>query len=202
MSTVIPMEHDEHVITQSLLPWYARGQLDDAEMREVQAHLAHCPACQAELAAERPMRRLLDLATPPTTSAEAGLARLRKRMAAEARAPGRRSWIPWALGLQGAAIAGLLGLVLLPTLQPAAVFHGLSAAPAAHGATVEALIMFKPGSTEAAVRAALLAHGASIVSGPTESGAYHLRLAADPAVLTALRAEAPVALLESLEARK
>ncbi|MBV8503172.1 MAG: zf-HC2 domain-containing protein [Paucibacter sp.] len=200
MSTVIPMEHDEHVATQALLPWYTRGQLDDAEMRQVQAHLEHCPACQAELAAERPLRTLLDLATPPAGSAEAGIARMRRRLSAEAKAQPRRAapWMPWALGLQGATIAALLGVLLVPAAP--ALYHGLSAEPAAAG--IEALVMFKPGSSEAEVRAALLAHGASISSGPTESGAYRLHLTADPAALAALRAENVVALAEPLEPRK
>ena len=201
MSVVVPLEHDDpHVAVQALLPWYARGQLDADEMSEVQAHLLNCPACRAELEAERPLQTLLSLpATAPAGDVESGLARMRARIKADA-APARAPrWVAWALGGQGLAIAGLLAVLVLPRVmvmsEPAA-YQGLSAAP--QKATAEALIMFRPDASEQRIRELLQAHGAEVVGGPTEAGAYLLRLHGGNAALPQLRAESIVTLAEPL----
>ena len=196
MSVVIPMEHDEHVAVQALLPWYARGQLGDDEMAEVQQHLLHCQACRNELAAERPMQALLDIAgaQPEGGDAEAGLARLNARMQPIPSQPTRR-WMPWALGAQGAACLLMLGL-WLQARQDLPDYQGLSATGAAPVAA-DALVMFKPGASEQALRELLQAQGASVVAGPTETGAWLLRV--DARGLAALRAAPIVALAEPLQ---
>ena len=98
MSIVVPMEHDEHIAVQALLPWFARGQLGDDEMGEVQRHLLHCQACRNELAAERPMQTLLNVADalPQGGDVEAGLAKMRAQMQRPEVAPRAPRWMPWA----------------------------------------------------------------------------------------------------------
>jgi hypothetical protein len=198
MSVVIPMEHDEHVAVQALLPWYARGQLGERETADMQRHLLHCPACRNELAAEQPMQALLNAAgaVPEGGDVEAGLAKLHARMQpqrqAEPRAP---RWMPWALGLQGCAVVMLLGLWLHGRdVEPA--YQGLSAAGTAPVAA-DALVMFKPGTSEQQLRELLQAEGAGIVAGPTQTGAYLLRV--DARGLAELRAAAIVQLAEPLQ---
>ncbi len=196
MSVVIPMEHDEHAAAQALLPWFARGQLDEADTAKVQRHLAHCALCRDELAAERPMQALLAGAEAPAGGdVEAGLARLHARLQP---LPPRREaprWMPWALGLQGAACVLLLTLWLqAPPQAPA--YEGLSAAGAAPVAA-DALVMFKPGTTEQALRELLQAQGARVVAGPTETGAWLLHV--DARGLAALRAATIVQLAEPLQ---
>lgn len=197
MSVVIPMDPDEHAAVQALLPWYARGQLDDAEAAQVQQHLLHCAACRRELAAEQPMQALLNVAGAPAPvgDVEASLARLHARMAPAA--PGRAMprWVPWALGLQGAAVAVLLG-VLIGTRGAEPAYEGLSAAGTAP-VVADALVMFKSGTSEQAVRELLRAEQAGIVAGPTETGAWLLRV--DARGLAALRAAPIVALAEPLQ---
>lgn len=196
MSVVIPLDQDEHAAVQALLPWYARGQLDDAEMNQVQQHLLQCAACRAELAAEQPMQTLLSVAAHPVPAGdvEAGLARMHARMSPVPPKPASR-WMPWALGLQGAAVAVLLGVLLMTRpFEPA--YQGLSAAGTAPVAA-DALVMFKPGTSEQAVRELLQAEKAGIVAGPTETGAWLLRI--DPAGLAALRAAPIVAVAEPLQ---
>lgn len=220
MSTVIAIERDPHATVQALLPWYARQQLDDAEMDEVRAHLADCPRCRAELETEQALRALLATAPGPHRAAgdgavEAGLARMRARIeaarpraaAAAPRAPATLPrWFGWLVGAQGGAIAALALLLVWPQLQAPTEpgFRGLASAGAAQP-TAEALIMFKPGATEREIRAALQAGGASVVGGPTENGAWLLRLPreeqARALALQRLRGAPGVALAESLEPR-
>lgn len=201
MSVVIPMEHDEHVAVQALLPWYARGQLDDTEMGQVQQHLLHCQACRNELAAERPMQTLLSVADalPEGGDVEAGLAKMRARLQPPAAAPGAPRaprWMPWALGLQGAAVAMLLGL-WLQARDDVPVYQGLSAAADSAPVVADALVMFRPGTSERALRELLRAQDASIVAGPTETGAWLLRV--QPRGLVGLRASPLVTLAEPLQ---
>lgn len=197
MSVVIPMEPDEHAAVQALLPWYARGQLDEADLAKVRQHLPHCPLCRNELAAERPMQTLLAGADDAqrTGDVEAGLARLHARLQPAARQPAAPRWVPWALGAQGAACALLLGL-WLQARQDAPAYEGLSAAGAAPVAA-DALVMFRPGTGEQAVRELLQAQGAGVVAGPTETGAWLLRV--DARGLAALRAAPIVQLAEPLQ---
>ncbi|MCE4554596.1 zf-HC2 domain-containing protein [Pelomonas cellulosilytica] len=196
MSMVIPMEPDEHGAVQALLPWYAKGQLGDAEAVMVQRHLLGCAGCRHELAAETPMRTLLNVAamSEPAGEVEAGLAKLHARMRPEAKRATPR-WMPWALGLQGCAVALLLGL-WLHDRQDAPDYVGLSAAGTAP-VVADALVMFKPGTSEQALRKLLQAEGASVVAGPTEGGAWLLRV--DARGLAALRAAPIVTMAEPLQ---
>ncbi len=204
MSVVIPLAHDPHASVQAVLPWYARGQLGDDEMQEVQEHLLRCAECRADLAAERPLQTLLSLpeAAPDSGGVESGLRQMRSRLDADAQA-GRRTprpvwWMGWGLGLQSVAVVLLLVLLMQSRSQmPAYLGMAAPSAPASAGA--EALIMFKAEASEHSVRKLLQANGASIVGGPTESGAYLLRLSDSAQALPRLRADPIVNLVESLE---
>lgn len=201
MSVVVHMEHDEHGAVQALLPWYARGQLDAAETAEVQAHLQHCAACRNELAAEQPMQTLLRVAGSPAAGGDvdAGLARMHALMqpATPPRSLAAR-WMPWALGLQGAALAVLVSVMAVSRTDDGA-YQGLSAASAPGAAPVvaDALVIFRPDTTEQAVRELLQAQGAGVVAGPTETGAWLLRI--EPRGLAALRVAPIVAVAEPLQ---
>ncbi|RZJ09990.1 MAG: hypothetical protein EOP39_09910 [Rubrivivax sp.] len=196
MSVVIPMEHDEHAAVQALLPWHAREQLEGDELALVRRHLLHCTLCRNELAAERPMQTLLNGAGAVSEAGdvEAGLARLHARMQPEDKRVAQR-WMPWALGLQGAAMALLLGL-WLQARQDGPSYEGLSTAGAAPVAA-DALVMFKPGTSEQALRELLQAERASVVAGPTETGAWLLRV--DARGLAALRTAPIIAMAEPLQ---
>ncbi|MFG6490459.1 zf-HC2 domain-containing protein [Roseateles sp. BYS78W] len=196
MSVVIPMEHDEHAAVQALLPWFARGRLGEAEVAQVQRHLLHCQLCRNELAAEQPLQTLLHAAGDADTGdAEAGLAKLHARMQPVAAKRSAPRWMPWALGLQGGAVALLLGL-WLQARQDMPAYEGLSAAGSAP-VVADALVMFKPGTSELALRRLLQAQGASVVAGPTETGAWLLRV--DARGLAALRTAPIVQLAEPLQ---
>src|SRR5207302_9534524 len=53
MASIIRLNLDRHREVQTLLPWYVTDQLDAADLARVEAHLADCAECQAELSLER-----------------------------------------------------------------------------------------------------------------------------------------------------
>jgi hypothetical protein len=121
-----------------------------------------------------------------------GLARWRKFWPPAGLAPGWR----WALGAQCAVILLLLSVRLAPT-PVAAGYHGLGS----ETVPANAVVMFRPDTTEAQMRAALRTAHARLVGGPTATQAYLLWLPqADATALARLRAQPGVTLAESLDA--
>ena len=88
---VVHLGTDMHQEVQALLPWYVGESLDAADRTRVEAHIAECPRCQAELAWERELQAVCSnesIGIPDDV--EQGLATLRERIAAGA-APRRRN---------------------------------------------------------------------------------------------------------------
>jgi len=201
-SVVVPIETDPHQAVLALLPWHTRGHLAGEELRLVREHLQHCAACRAELETERSLQAaLIDSREEAGAETEAALRRMRGLIQAQAPVRVRRGWMPWAIGLQAAVIAALAVMVARPSLQtPQAPYQGLSA-PAATGEApaAEVLVMFRPGADEPRIRQGLLAHRATVVGGPTESGAYRVHLPGGAKAVAALRAESVITLAESLD---
>ncbi len=56
--TIVRLEPDPHTAAQTLLPWYATQRLDADDLAFVEAHLAGCASCRAELAVEAQLRAL------------------------------------------------------------------------------------------------------------------------------------------------
>ena len=91
------------------------GELDAKSALEVEAHVAACPGCAAELAVIREVKAALS-ETPVRHAAPASLhARLDESLADEARPPGRRRGgiETWALGGSITALAASLALFAL-----------------------------------------------------------------------------------------
>jgi hypothetical protein len=84
---------------------YRLGELPEPERLAVEAHLAHCPACQDCYAETGPERELPPL---PALSEVAGARSPRATRVAH----GRR-WFEWWLGWRGAALAAAAGALLL-----------------------------------------------------------------------------------------
>ena len=211
---ILRLEPDPHAAVQRLLPWYLTGRLETPEHDAVEAHLAQCPECRAELETERQWQ-LLQPGHGAQVDVEDGWARMRARLGGAApplpaSAP-RRGWLPpgWRAGVRAPARAwaapallslGLLGAIGF-TLRPqplAGEYHAL-AAPAESGAT--AVVRFRPDATEAQIRQGLKDSGARLVDGPTVSDAYVVRLPREhyAAALDKLRKAPGVALVEALE---
>ncbi len=199
-----------HARTLDLIPWHLGGGLDDAEAAELEAHLAACAHCRAELEQER---RLKAAVAELPIEVERGWARLAGRISADRRAPPRRreSARPErrraapgliAAGLGGAFAAGVALTLASPFGGPprreAGSYHGLAATPAA---SLRLAVMFRPLTREADLRRILAAAGARVVDGPTAAGAWVLTTApaARPAALARLRVEPAVAFVQPLD---
>jgi len=195
--------HDE---AEELLPWYATGQLDAADQALVERHLAACARCQRQLHAEHV---LIDQFQGLTPEIDSGWARLRGRIEAQ---QATRSSIGRALGeiwhvftrpaiaaLAAAQVAfvAFAAMFLQWSGQPAYV--ALGSAPTAASANV--IVMFRPETREAELRAALAASGASLVGGPTDADAYllHVPAASRQAALSRLQRDANVTLAQPID---
>ena len=207
MAKIISLHEGPHRAVEALLPWYLAGGLDADEHAQVEAHLGDCQACRAELDFERRLKA--EVAALPV-DVEHGWARLHRRLAARPRPRGPDPlaglvrawragppWLGWALAAQAGLIAAF-GLVVAPTAPPAP-YHALSAAPAAARGNV--VVIFRPETSERALREALRAGHARLVDGPTASDAYVLAVpAAERArVLTTLRARVDIVLAEPID---
>ena len=211
---VVRLDAERHRAVQALLPWHAAQTLDAHNRERVEAHLAECPRCQADLAFERRLQAAHGSVGGATGhDIEADWARLAARLDAPAprRGAGLRSgvarwrarWSALGTGLRGVLLAqcaliAALGVALLLSMPFAGVYRALGAAPA--NAQGNLLVMFRAGASEAQLRAALQAAGARIVDGPTAAGAWVLAVpvARKAAALETLRAQPTVRLAEPL----
>lgn len=78
---------ENHRRVEVLLPAYALGTADPGERREVEEHLAECPACRGELADLRKTSELLAESTPPLAPPPAVRADLLRRIETESASP-------------------------------------------------------------------------------------------------------------------
>lgn len=204
--------HDE---AEELLPWYATGQLDDADRARVESHLASCAYCRQQLVLER---QLIDEFQQMSPQVESGWERLKGRIeapvaavapaSAPRRTPARGNVFAelWALlnrpAIAACAVAQLAfvlvaGSVLLSLSRPS--YRVLGSAPAPAAANV--IVMFRADATVEDVRDSLRTAGASIVDGPTPADAYLLHVAPQQreAALAKLHANANVQMAEPID---
>jgi anti-sigma factor RsiW len=217
---ILHLEPDPHAAVQRLLPWYLTGRLETTEHDAVEAHLAQCAECRAELETERQWQ-LLQPGHGAQVDVEDGWARMRARLGGESASPPspalpaaarrQRSWarpawrVPAHLPSRVWAAPALLSVALVVaigfTLRPAPAlgeYHALAAPVETSGTAV---VRFRPDATEAQIRHGLKDSGARLVDGPTVSDAYVVRLPREhyAAALDKLRKEPGVALVEALE---
>ena len=123
------MTMDRHAAIDALLTDYVLGELDAAQRRDVDAHLATCPTCAEELRALNKAFHSIGLAESPASLPPHLKNRVLAGLEAEARAgsqdpayEGRGRWSPAALWLAAAAtmvvaFGGLLVLSMIRTGQ-------------------------------------------------------------------------------------
>jgi hypothetical protein len=199
---ILRLGGDEHQAAQELLPWFVNGTLDAAEAAQVGEHVAHCSACQADVAAQTQWRAAA--ADAPRGDVERGWATIRTRLDSRvAASPRRRSAFAWwrrglqaAVGVQAAVIL-VMAFALVSLLRPTEPYRALGSATVVDA---NAIVVFRSDATEAETSAALRAAGARIVGGPTAADAYLLRLPEPTSrALAHLRAERAVASVEALQ---
>jgi anti-sigma factor RsiW len=213
MGRIIRMPGDAHREVGDLLPWYVTGQLDPADLSEVESHLKHCPECRADVVFQQQLAR--EIPKLPV-DVEHGWSRMRRRLDQE-RSPRGLAWlgdgfetlrqrVGRALRVQAAwpgwALVALLAVggtaLVLPVLAPAR-YHALGAArPAVAGNVV---VIFRPDTPEKALRDTLRAHHARLVDGPTAADGYVLLVPAAERmqILARLRAQPDVVLAEAID---
>lgn len=225
---IIPLRGDGHNQVQALLPWYVSGGLDAAERAQVEAHLAECTECQAELKLER--RLAAEVAATPIAGATAagapgdvehGWALMRRRIETGPRqrasavswpnwlgAAGRSiappwtagpAWMRWALAGQFALLL-LLAVYATPILRhDQARYRALGAAPPVASANL--VVIFRPDLTERELRRILSESHARLVDGPTATDAYllHVPAAERGAALARLRRQPRIELAEPVD---
>jgi hypothetical protein len=223
---LVHLDGEDHRAVERLLPWHVNGTLDAAEAAVVEAHLAACERCRADVrwqlrlreAAPEMLHPIPDAASQRAT--DAAWARLRDAVAASTpiadpatdagpqpaapaapRAPARARlprWFAWGMAAQLAAWSAVAVLLLAPAHEP---YRALGAG-SVHAAN--ALVVFAPGTTERDIRALLRAQDAQLVAGPTGTDAWLVAVA--PAKLeraiAAWRASAAVVRAESLQATR
>jgi hypothetical protein len=210
MGEIIPLGGDRHFDMKSLLPWYVNGSLDREESAEVEAHLAECAECRAELALERSLNVQM---TNLPLDVEQGWATLRQRLEQRASKPSaltqlkasfdflrRPVAVGWALAAPAACFAFVVGAAsIFVTHTDNGPYHTLgSPRPAARGSLV---VVFKPTTSEQELREILRRSGARLVDGPTAADAYVLQIRAGglTEALSQLRADSHVVLAEPID---
>lgn len=205
MAEIVPLRPSEHDAVQQLLPWHITGTLAAGERARVEAHLAACEECRHDLSRERELARevaLLPLGVDEGWQAMA--MRLPARTANgdgwRATLFGRSAPLAWAVG--GALAASAVFAVAIAGSQQrdaaGQTFHTLGSA--GHAAPGQAVVLFRPDTTERQMRAVLAARGARVVDGPTAAGAFVLRFdGRNPAdAVEKLRQSSDVVLAEPL----
>jgi hypothetical protein len=192
-------EEMERAEIETLLPWYATGRLNRADMARVESYLARNPQAARQLDLVRdeqeqavtanealgwPSAGALDrlmaaLPGAPSGSARQGagalfLGRIREFFA-----------FPTAGGVRWAA-AGVAALVAVQAIAIATLLvsdrdggYQVAAGPQAGGESVSALVAFSDEATAPAISKLLSEFRAKIVDGPRSGGVYKIRLRLD-----------------------
>jgi anti-sigma factor RsiW len=183
----------EHAEVAALMPWYVNATLNEADRNSVDAHLAQCAACRADLAVERQVFADVTAESAIEYMPVASLNRLRARLDAEQAdiadpeiAPlqrRRRRSLPWQ-GLMAASVALMAVAVGLMAADRWMQFHVTPTSPTFHTVTSPAprapdeviRAVFTPTITLVELQAILDESQLRIVAGPTEAGVYSLAL--------------------------
>lgn len=207
MAQIIRLRASPHDRAEALLPWLVNGTLDSAELEWIEAHLADCADCRAALVAER--RLAAGVATIPldtSSSWESMKQQLDLGAAAQFR-PAEPLWckrvpLGWAIAspFAAAAAVALLFIDVAPERPADPQYHALGAAANVEPANL--VVQFEPSARMRDMQRTLGSVDARLVDGPTETGAYLLRVneTKRELALKRLRDSDAVALAEPIDA--
>jgi anti-sigma factor RsiW len=205
MAEIFPLRPSEHDTVRQLLPWHVNGSLSVEETARVEAHLSQCEECRDDLAAERELAR--EIALLPLDVDEGWQAMALRMGPAPAgndnrRVPWLRRSVPagWAVGgaIAASAVLTFGAMNLQRPATPERTFHTLGSPAADVGG--QAIVLFRPDTTEQQMRTILGARRARVIDGPTAAGAYVLRFDGGDAAggIEALRQSGQVVLAEPI----
>lgn len=205
MADIIRLRGSAHEEVQRLLPWLVNGTLAPDEIEMVEAHLAECGECRAEVQAEHELARAF--ATMPV-DVDSSWAGLEQRLDAEPSVVIRpAAWwrrkvpVAWAVAspLAAAAAIALVFVNVTPPQPVSQQYRALGAPTLVRSANV--VVLFESDSREKDMRAALDAADARLVDGPTDTGAYLLTVdgAKRDQALKRLRDSNAIALAEPID---
>jgi len=178
----------DHEEVAGLIPWYVNSSLPDQERLKVDAHIAGCAACRADLAEEQKIFERINGAPTVEYMPAASLRRLQSRLdilqspTDAARSPRVASGRLSKQGLKAASIAVVaisISLLLADrwvqfrAQQAAPNYRTVTSSPArARDEVIRAV--FAPTLTLVEMQAILEEADLRIISGPTEAGVYSL----------------------------
>lgn len=206
MAEIIRLRGSPHDEVQELLPWLVNGTLAADEVERVEAHLAECAECRADLDAER---RLSTAVASLPLDTDSGWEAIERRITADPSIrphPAPSIWrkrvpLGWAVASPFAAAAAVaLVLVNVTPAQPVdPQYRALGAAEMAQ--TANLVVQFEPKTQVRDMQAALAGVNARLVDGPTDTGAYLLRVdqAKREVALKRLRDDEAIALAEPID---
>ncbi len=192
MSSRIP---DTHAEAWALLPWLANGRVEASDREWLEAHVAGCEACRAEVAAQRKLATAMNRDASPEatgTDEQRSFNRLWARIeASESAAPAAEAvdaerqaprssravrWLAAAVIVQGFGLA----LFAFDALRgPSDDFVTVADVPASRPNAPAVRIVFTPDASIETINTLLLHQGLSIVSGPGTAGNFTAELSVD-----------------------
>jgi hypothetical protein len=193
---------NKHKEVWGLIPWYVNGTLAPDEADAVAAHLHTCATCQREAARCGGVSVAMNASSEREWTASPGHFRqILARVDAQDKRTSDPSWLAklrtlientpspmrWALGAQAALVMLLAAAVLMFAMpREPAMYETLSRASEAPKRSA-LRVVFSEEATEREIRELLLRMNASIVAGPSPTGAYTIALVDTKASPDALR---------------
>ena len=180
----------DHEEVSSLIPWYVNLSLPDEERLKVDAHIAGCAACRAELLAEQQIFDRINGAPTVEYMPAASLKRLQARLDMQSPAPAtnasgtpevgssrvpKQGWKAASIAVMAISISLLLAdrWVQVRAQSAAPDYYTVTKSPPrARDEVIRAV--FAPTITLVDMQAILEEAQMRIVSGPTEAGVYSL----------------------------
>lgn len=183
--------------TATLLPWYLTGTLKESERQAVDEHLATCTECRTELdhltRLRIPMKTaFLEEASPELRVQQQVMDRIRAEGMAPPSTPQsqpgkgaaesveqwfRRLFAPrWIPALAATLLIGQLTLLLWTAGEQTAPPPGHIVARGIQPTTTRVVLVFQESTSEARIRATILALNGRLVDGPTADGRYTIEM--------------------------
>jgi hypothetical protein len=195
------MQTDEHLRAEELMTWKVNGRLASDEGAWLEAHLAGCAACRAELAAQQRLRAALVREPTVEFAPQSSFNRLWQQIEVETKGDGRLTPPPATEDIQFndmprreprlrtdyrrvAAFAGVAAILFFGWFAwqgraraPAADYRTVTDATAAQPARPFIKAVFDDQVRLGDVKEILTTAGLVVASGPTEAGVYTLTAA-------------------------